>query len=392
MTHKTNNLPYFNQSQELSRSKSNKEHMLAKFLLRKIKPRLKEKLPEHYMIQSVLHKNIDFIKEKSKSYPYFLRFDIRLYYPSINHALLIKEIETMFGKEPTRRMKKHLKDILPKYLSSSPYGQGISIGSTLSYVLSGAFLLNLDLKIPRPFLRFVDDYLIFCKNRKEAETILGNVVTPELKRLNLEINEKKLKSGNFHKDKVDFIGFDYYASYFTIKESKKENFKNNIIKITHLTKKKPAKAIIKQLNNQILGFGHYYKHTSCKKDFEELDSFIRMRLRRYLSRNKDSKNTQENLLLTNNTIKNIGLKSLVEIKEKYDSKKNPISQKTTKKTTQSGKTINVPNVINIGNKVHIYEQKLILKELNQLTSLVKRINKRIERLEYKVANNKKTER
>jgi len=345
MTHKTNNLPYFNQPQELSRSKSKKEHMLAKFLLRKIKPRLK-KLPEHYMIQSVPYKNIDFIKEKSKSYPYFLRFDIRLYYPSINHALLIKEIKTMFGKEPSRRMKKHLKDILPKYLSSSPYSKGLSIGSTLSYVLSGAFLFNLDLKIPQPFLRFVDDYLIFCKNKKEAETILESIVAPELKRLNLEINEKKLKSGKFHKDKVDFIGFDYYASYFTIKESKKENFKNKIIKITHLTKKKPVEAIIKQLNNQILGFGHYYKHISCKKDFEELDSFIRMRLRRYLSRNKDSKNTQGNLLLTNNTIRSIELKSLVEIKDKYDSKKNPISQKTTKKTTQSGKTINVPNVIN----------------------------------------------
>ncbi len=64
-----------------------------------------------------------------------------------------------------------------------------------------------------------------------------------------------------------------------------------------------------------------------------------MRLCRSLSRNKNSKNTQENLLLINNTIKSIGLKSLVEIKEKYDSKKNLISQKTTKKTTQSSKTI-----------------------------------------------------
>ena len=289
-------------------------------------------------------------------------------------------------------MKKYLKDILPKYLSSSPYDKGLSIGSTLSYVLSGAFLLNLDLKIPRSFLRVADDYLVFCKNKKETETILGNIVTPELKRLNLEINEKKLKSGKFHKNKVDFIGFDYYASYFTIKENKKENFKNNIIRITHLTKKKPAKAIIKQLNNQILGFGHYYKHASCKKDFEELDSFIRMRLRRYLSRNKDSKNTQGNLLPTNNTIKGIGLKSLIEIKEKYDSKKNPISQKTTQKTTQSGKTINMSNMLNLGTKARIYEQKLILKELNQLTSLVKAINKRMIHLEHQVVNNKKTER
>jgi hypothetical protein len=33
-------------------------------------------------------------------------------------------------------------------------------------------------------------------------------------------------------------------------------------------------------------------------------------------------------------------------------------------------------VINIGNKAHIYEQKLILKKLNQLTSLVKKIKQK----------------
>ena len=67
-------------------------------------------------------------------------------------------------------------------------------------------------------------------------------------------------------------------------------------------------------------------------------------------------------------------------------------KKLPKRQQQSGKTINIPNVINIENKAHIYKQKLILKELNQLTSLVKRINKRIERLEYKVVKKEKMKR
>ena len=72
-----------------------------------------------------------------------------------------------------------------------------------------------------------------------------------------------------------------------------------------------------------------------------------MRLCRSLSRNKNSKNTQENLLLTNNTIKSIGLKSLVEIKEKYDSKKNLISQKNYQKDNTKWQDNNIPNMINI---------------------------------------------
>lgn len=381
MTKNTNNLPYYR-----SINLQKEEKVFAKFLLRKIRPRLKEKLPEHYLIQSIPYKKLKFIKEKSKSYPYFLKFDIRLYYPSICHETLTKEIESIFGNSPSRRMKKYLKDIL-QYLNSSPYGKGISIGSSLSYILSCIFLLNLDLKIPRPFLRQADDYIIFCKNKKEPEKILREIVNPELKRLNLEINEKKLKSGKFHQDKVDFIGFDFYAGHFTIKESKVNEFKDKIIKITHLTKKKPEKAIIKLLNNQILGFGHYYKYASCKQDFEKLDAFIRMRLRRYLSRNKDSRNKQGNLLLTNEVIKSMGLKSLVEIKA---SKKTLVYKKRKTKTSKSGQTKS-PNERSLEHLELKYQQKQILNQLKELTSLIKRIDKRIVKIEQKVAKEEGTE-
>jgi len=391
MTKNKYNLPYYkinNMSKDFQ-----EEKMLASFLVRKIRPRIKELLPEHYLAQAIPYKKLLFIKEKSKTYPYFLKLDIRLFFPSIHHDLLIKEIPEVYikiyGKNPTRRMNTYLKSILIKYLDKSPYGKGITIGSPLSYVLSCIFLLNLDLLLPRPFLRQVDDYIIFCKNKNEPEKILKEIVSPELKRLNLEINEKKLKSGKFHKDKVDFIGFDFYAGHFTIKESKVNEFKNKIIKITHLTKKKPDKAIIKLLNNKILGFGHYYKHASCKEDFEKLDSFIRMRLRRYLSRNKDSRNKQGNLLLTNEVIKSIGLKSLLEIKEKYASKR-PLNYKKRKgKTMQSGKTIKQVNVLKLEEKVYTYKQDLILKELKTLTSLVKKIEKKMVKSESKVAKKEK---
>lgn len=381
MTKNTNNLPYYR-----SINLQKEEKVFAKFLLRKIRPRLKEKLPEHYLIQSIPYKKLKFIKEKSKSYPYFLKFDIRLYYPSICHETLTKEIESIFGNSPSRRMKKCLKDIL-QYLNSSPYGKGISIGSSLSYILSCIFLLNLDLKIPRPFLRQADDYIIFCKNKKEPEKILREIVNPELKRLNLEINEKKLKSGKFHQDKVDFIGFDFYAGHFTIKESKVNEFKDKIIKITHLTKKKPEKAIIKLLNNQILGFGHYYKYASCRQEFEKLDAFIRMRLRRYLSRNKDSKNKQGNLLLTNEVIKSMGLKSLVEIKAL---KKTLVYKKRSTKTSKSGQTKS-PNEKNLEHLELKYRQKQILNQLKELTSLVKGIDKRIVKIEQKLVKEEGTE-
>jgi len=43
------------------------------------------------------------MKYNTNDLPYFLRFDIRLYYPSITHTLLIKEVEVMFGKKTNKK-------------------------------------------------------------------------------------------------------------------------------------------------------------------------------------------------------------------------------------------------------------------------------------------------
>jgi len=153
----------------------------------------------------------------------------------------------------------------------------------------------------------------------------------------VEINEKKLSSGKFHQDKVGFIGFEFYAGYFQIAENKKQEFKKRIIRITHLTKKGPEQAIIKQLNNKILGFGHYYKFASVKQDFDGLDSFIRQRLRRYLLKNRGQKERIGNLYLTNSGLKSLGLKSLADISTKYTLKNKVVFRKPEKKPAKNGK-------------------------------------------------------
>ncbi|OGY56599.1 MAG: hypothetical protein A2119_01740 [Candidatus Colwellbacteria bacterium GWA2_46_10] len=68
-------LPYFKAKQKLAGK------TVANFLLRKFRPSIKEKIPQHYLTQPIPHKRLRWIKEESKRYPYFLRFDIRLYYP-----------------------------------------------------------------------------------------------------------------------------------------------------------------------------------------------------------------------------------------------------------------------------------------------------------------------
>jgi len=241
--------------------------------------------------------------------------------------------------------------------------------------------LSLDYCLPLPFLRFTDDYLIFCKNKKEPEIILKKIVIPTLKKLNLEINHKKLKSGKFHEDKLIFLGFQFYSGYITISEEKTLVFKQKIKKLTYLTRKKSIPATIKLLNNQILGFGHYYKFASCKNTFQELDSFIRFRLRRYILKNRDLLPKTSNLLLTNQILKELGLKSLTDIKERFDQKSKRKTRKIKKIKDKTGFQKKKPNWLESELIADKYRQKQILAQLKQLTSLVSKMEKRIARIE-----------
>ncbi len=386
MNRNINNFPYFLKTN--NQLKRQHEKKLADFLSKKFKPGIKEKFPQHYLIQPIQHKQLNAIKKHSIRLPYFLRFDIRLYYPSIDHQILIQKIPEIYEKiskrKISRRFRNHLEKDIPEILNHSPYKRGLSLGSPLSHILSGIFLLDLDLEIPYYFLRQTDDYLVFCEKKNDPEKIIKDIVIPKITELKLEINEKKLSSGKFHRDKVDFIGFNFYAGHFTIKESKKEEFKRKILNTTHLTIKKSEQSVIKKINDKILGFGHYYKFASCRNDFKELDAFTRMRLRRYISRNKDRRNREGNLYFTNSLMESMGLKSLTRIKDKYALKKHPIPKKKSRKRKETNPNKKIESLPSLEEKAHFYEQKQILDELRKLTSLIRRLKTEVTKMNRKL--------
>ncbi len=376
-------LPYFKSK------KSREDFALAKFLKRKFFPRIKEKLPRHYFVQPVLSKNLNYILENYKKYPYFLKFDFKLYFPSISHLLLLRKLPLLYRKlaqKPlSRKFNFYLKNELPAILSeASPYQKGLGLGSFLFYILAGIFPLEIDLALKNPFLRYVDDYLVFCKTKNEPAKILAGIIMPNIKKLGLEINEKKLHSGRFSKDKVSFTGFDFSGGYFRITQDKIEEFKQKITKITYLSVKKSQRAIIKLLNNKILGFGHYYKLASSKTAFCDLDAFIRQRLRRWLIRNKDQKDRQANLLLKNEALKAAGLKSLVEICEKHTRKKRYISRKINKNQSKTITVLTNPNLSKIISNTDNIRLKAIFEELQKLAKKITGVEKKITKIERKI--------
>jgi hypothetical protein len=169
-----NQLPYF----QINNTKGTNK--IARFLLKKIKRVLEEKNPYHYLIFARQDKRLLYLEKMSKKYQYFLRIDIEKYYPSINHEVLLEVLEKeLFKNKLSRRLRKIIRKEILLLLKKSPIKNlGLPLGSYLFWVLAGFYLLPLDLKIPKPFLRIQDDYLIFCKNKKEPEKILKEIISP----------------------------------------------------------------------------------------------------------------------------------------------------------------------------------------------------------------------
>ena len=378
-----NHLPYF-------KIKNTPEtNQIARFLLRKISPPLKKKCPLHYLISGHPNHTLKYIHNQSQKYFYFLKIDIEKYFPSINHKILLetlpKTIQKITKKNISRQTQKYLQTNLPEFLSQSPLGnKGLPLGNYLGYILSGIYLLSLDLDTENPFLRMQDDYLFFGKTQKELELLLRGKIIPHFSSLDLSLNARKTKTGRFHRDRIAYLGYSYSGGYFSITREKIENFKRKIIALTHLTKKNSIESTIKKINYQTKGFGHYYKFTSCKSTFANLDSFIRSRIRRYITRTKNSDEKFSNILLTNDELRNFGLLSLSDIYEKYTAKNRHKIRKTIKKKAIEGRNLATGQLASVTENMHRIQLNSLLKEMEKLAKEVKKVNSRLGKMEKKL--------
>lgn len=108
-------LPYF-------RVKNEPGHFIsARFLRRKFLPELRKKFPRHYLITYDHRFYLKFLKTTSKTYPYFLRFDIDKYFLSIQHPILLSAIRANYSqltvKPRSRRFNLFLTRVLPQFLN-----------------------------------------------------------------------------------------------------------------------------------------------------------------------------------------------------------------------------------------------------------------------------------
>ena len=306
-------LPYFNTYG------TDAERSLARSLRAEFVPKVRRLLPGHHLGCWRHDAVVNFVKRHKHTHPYFVKADIRQFFPGIRHR------DAVVGAQLAYRdllsldyvpgaFKRRYVPALHAWVESLPLHRGLPLGSALSGVLAPVMLLPMWLGLKRrfgcPLLVYMDDVLICTSDALQCSEVYAYLDGYLNREFDLAFNASKSRSGRFATAAVVFCGWEFAGGYARISADKMEAFRSRIRELVRRYRKTDVKAFVKQLNRKIDGFGHYYKFGDVRTQYRVLDQFLRQEFRRWFARTTGGSAYRREALAS------LGLRSLEDILNK----------------------------------------------------------------------------
>ncbi len=179
------------------------------------------------------------IVQKSNFPKYYLKQDVRKYFPSIDKDILK---ETISKKIKDKELLDLIYQIIDSYCSKKGESKGIPIGNLTSQLFANIYLNKLDqyvthnLKI-KHYCRYVDDFLIFSDCSKTLKKI--RYKTKKFLNINLLLDVPKCKQYiNLTNKGVDFVGYKTFPTKIRLRKTNTQKFMKKTKHNMHLYKHK----------------------------------------------------------------------------------------------------------------------------------------------------------
>jgi len=211
--------------------------------------------------------------------------DLEKFFDRVNHDLLISRLRR-------KVTDKRLIAVIRRYLQAGMMQGGLVTqrvegapqGGPLSPLLSNVLLDDLDKELERrghAFCRYADDCNIYVRSSRAGERVLGSITDWLWKHLRLKVNAEKSAVARPWSRK--FLGYSMTSeSTPRLKVSPKsvERFKVKVRDLFRQGRGRNLKRfIVNDLNPVLRGWINYYRLTETKTVLEELDQWIRRKLR-----------------------------------------------------------------------------------------------------------------
>lgn len=219
---------------------------------------------------------------KQEGYSYVLDADIKAFYDTIPHKLIMKrlcgKIADGWVLNSIESMLKAgiMKDgVLHKSVEGVP--QGGVISPLLANLIGDIIDKELEAKGLK-FVRYADDFVVLSKKRNKLPGILKTVKDIVENKLKMELSEDKTELSNFRRG-FRFLGYKFHNRYKGISRKSIDKFKDNIRTVTRRNQGRNLASIIDRANPVIRGFVNYFQLGNVFRLYRLLDPWIRMRLR-----------------------------------------------------------------------------------------------------------------
>ena len=190
---------------------------------------------------------------------------------------------TIEDKRVLRLIRRYLQAGLFEGGLTSPRSEGTPQGGPLSPLLSNILLDELDKELERrghAFCRYADDCNIYVTSQRAGERVFASVEQFLKERLRLTVNHAK--SAVDRPWKRIFLGYsmtNHRNPRLKVGEIPVQRLIAKVRKITRKGRGRNIKKVIEELTPKLRGWVVYFRDAEVKNVFDELDGWVRRRLR-----------------------------------------------------------------------------------------------------------------
>jgi len=232
-----------------------------------------------------VHQALDRAKEHiAAGHRWVVDMDLEKFFDRVNHDVLMSRLARRIeDKRILRLIRRYLQAGMMAGGIVSPRSEGTPQGGPLSPLLSNVLLDELDRELEQRghrFVRYADDCNIYVRSRRAGERVLDSTERFLKKRLRLTVNRDKSVVDRPWKRK--FLGYTFTMHFqpkFKVASESVKRFKGRLREMFRRGRGRSLRRVIGDLRPVLIGWVSYYRKSEVRNVFEQLDQWIRRKLR-----------------------------------------------------------------------------------------------------------------
>ena len=208
---------------------------------------------------------------RMKKNNWVLQLDIDNYFDTIDHDILFQKVQKLVQDEEIVRLIALCvrMGVVNKKFQWNEMSCGVPQGAVLSPLLANLYLHAFDQFITskvESYVRYADDFLIFCEKREQAEKVLKQAAKFLTEQLLLKLNEPVMTDV---KNGVEFLGITLKRNGITISRHKRDELEERINSIVLEEEGFSEKSL-----ETLQGIKNYYGKLLAPKILQQLDRIL----------------------------------------------------------------------------------------------------------------------